>query len=152
MTEHKAAGAVFIWQRMCHILKSNSMYGVCMVYVWCMVWCMAWFDLPLWRGGQGKWQLTPDRPQDLLLGVLNKDRNYLSNFSLLLRLNLIRQVMLTIVEMGIKGSVKSPHLPSRYPQPQPKKNLIAYRRHLDSLLELHSTVSFSNLKHCGRRR
>ena len=30
-------------------------YGVCMVYVWCMVW----FDLPLWRGGQEKWQLTP---------------------------------------------------------------------------------------------
>ena len=57
-----------------------------------------------------------------------------------------------IVEMGIKGSVKSPHLPSRYPQPQPKKNLIAYRRLLDSLLELHSTVSFSNLKHCERRR
>ena len=23
MTEHKAAGVVFIWQRMCHILKSN---------------------------------------------------------------------------------------------------------------------------------
>ena len=23
MTEHKAAGAVFIWQHMCHILKSN---------------------------------------------------------------------------------------------------------------------------------
>ena len=24
MTEHKASGAVFIWQRMCHILKSNN--------------------------------------------------------------------------------------------------------------------------------
>ena len=32
-----------------------------------------------------------------------------------------------IVENCIKGSMKSPCLPSRSPQPQPKKNLIAFR-------------------------
>ena len=57
-----------------------------------------------------------------------------------------------IVEITIKGSMKSPHLPSRSPQPQPKKNLTAFCGVLDSLLELHYAECFFILERCGRRR
>ena len=57
-----------------------------------------------------------------------------------------------IVEITIKGSMKSPHLPSRSPQPQPKKNLTAFCGVLDSLLEPHYAECFFILERCGRRR
>ena len=56
-----------------------------------------------------------------------------------------------IVEITIKGSMKSPHLPSRSPQPQPKKNLTAFCGVLDSLLELHYVECFFILERCGTR-
>ena len=59
---------------------------------------------------------------------------------------------LYMVETPVKGPMKSPCLPSRSPQPQPKNNLIAFRGLLDSLFELHSVECFFILKRYGRRR
>ena len=55
-----------------------------------------------------------------------------------------------MVETLIKGSMKSPCLPSRSPQPQLKKNLVAFCGLLDGLLGLRSAGCFFILGRCGR--
>ena len=71
MTEHKATGAVFIWQRMCHILKSNTRD------------CVLYFRLSCYTRPEGPWQQRSC--------CLNSERYCFTCFAWLLSLEVLQR-------------------------------------------------------------